>query len=117
MKFKLDEVDLNSLRELKQKLAINVKRVRELVIIDINIGTEENIFVHADDEAEDIAQDLLPVFDEIRRGDYSFIWLAKALGSAHMGDDITALDALKKSRLPKHYTHVIELFECGDIIY
>ncbi len=88
--FKYDKaaVDFNEINKYCVDRAITCEQQGSYVVLDIHLQAEEGNF-HA--EGEQLLPDLLPLYDEIKQGNYQFLQLASAVYDEFSGNKENAL--------------------------
>lgn len=101
-KYPADEVDWLALKEESEKYVVDCTKKGKFVYVDINISPEE---AGGWTDGEGWLSQVLPIYDEIKKGDYRVFKIAKAVNMDYDGDPVKMP---AKSRMSKAQKSLLE---------
>ncbi len=102
LKYPSDEVDLKGLKSQSEKYIVECSKRGKNVLVDINISPEE---AGGWTDGEGWLGAILPIYDEIKKGDYRIFQIAKAVHQDYDGDPVKLPP---KSRMSKAQKSLLE---------
>lgn len=94
-RYKKEGIDINKLKPYLIKYAIEYETYGDYVLLDITINDDNGGWGWV--EGEEILADLLPLYEEIKNGNYQLFLLIAMINATYTGKDQSMIDALQES--------------------
>ena len=94
-KYSVDEVNIDQIKKYCIKDLISTNKRKENILLDVHVGVEDGFgWING----EGMLVDFLPLYDEIRTGNYQFLKLVSSINEGWIGDESALKVAISKCK-------------------